>query len=209
VAAVPAHGNARDDDERVATTEINTAIKMKSKRNFEGTLAGWFLLGLWLIAPAAADAHNGPPFPIIENRRVGPCVISLWTHPDVGTGAFFVFVEPIPGGTVPKDLKVQIGVQPESGRLPEVVYSADQEDSRGQLQYKALVDFDRDEFWRVRLLLESSQGRGVEFSRVEATPVGFGKWDLLFFLLPFLAVGFLWFRGMSRHRSRMKKLQAA
>lgn len=182
---------------------------MKSKRNFEETLAAWVLLALCLIVPNPANAHNGPPFPIIENRRVGPCVISLWTHPDVGTGAFFVFVEPIPGGTVPQDLKVQIGVQPESGRLPEVVYSADQDESGGQLQYKALVDFDRDEFWRVRLLLESSQGRGEEFSRVEATPVGFGKWDLLFFLLPFLAVGFLWFRGMSRRRSRIKKLQAA
>ena len=55
-------------------------------------------------------------------------------------------------------------------------------------------------------MLESAQGRGEEFSRVEATPVGFGKWDLLFYLLPFLAVGFLWFRGISRRRSRMKKI---
>ena len=79
----------------------------------------------------------------------------------------------------------------------------------GQLQFKALVNFDRDEFWRVRLVLESSQGRGEEFSRVEATPVGFGKWDLLFFLFPFLLIAFLWLRGMSRRRNRMKKLQAA
>jgi hypothetical protein len=120
-----------------------------------------------------------------------------------------VLVEPAPGGAVPKDLKVQIGVQPESGRLPEAVYPAAQDDRAGQLQYKALVDFDRDEFWRVRLVLESSQGGGEEFSRVEATPVGFGKWDLLVFLLPFLLIAFLWLRGMSRRRNRMKKLQAA
>jgi hypothetical protein len=182
---------------------------MTSKRNFEGILSVGLLSLLWLMLTTPAKAHNGPPFPIIENRRVGPCVISLWTHPDVGTGAFFVFVEPIPGGTVPADLKVQIGVQPESRRLPEAVYTASQGHSGGQLQYKALVDFDRDEFWRVRLVVESSQGRGEEFSRVEATPVGFGKWDLLFFLLPFLLVAFLWLRGMSRHRSRMRKLQAA
>ena len=166
-------------------------------------------VALSLVLPVPARAHNGPPFPIIENRRVGPCVISLWTHPDIGTGYFFVLVEPAPGGAVPKDLKVQIGVQPESGRLPEAVYPAAQDDRAGQLQYKALVDFDRDEFWRVRLILESSQGRGEEFSRVEATPVGFGKWDLLFFLLPFLLIAFLWLRGMSRRRNRMKKLQAA
>ena len=179
------------------------------KRHFVRPLSVWSLSVLWLLLSTPANAHNGPPFPIIENRRVGPCVISLWTHPDVGTGAFFVFVEPIPGSTVPKDLKVQIGVQPESGRLPEVVYTANQDDGGGQLQYKALVEFDRDEFWRVRLVLESSQGREEEFSRVEATPVGFGKWDLLFFLLPFLLIAFLWLRGMSRQRSRMKKLQAA
>jgi len=182
---------------------------MKVKHHFEGTLWVWVLSVLWLMLPGPASAHNGPPFPIIENRRVGPCVISLWTHPDVGTGAFFVFVQPIPGGTVPNNLKVRIGVQPESGRLPEVVYEANQDDSGDQLQYKALVNFDRDEFWRVRLILESSQGGGEAYSRVEATPTGFGKWDLLFFLLPFLLIALLWLRGMTRQRNRMKRLQAA
>jgi hypothetical protein len=182
---------------------------VKSKRHFEGILAAWFLAVLCLTLPPTAKAHNGPPFPIIENRRIGPCIISLWTHPDVGTGAFFIFVDPIPGGAIPRDLKVQIGVQPESGRLPEAVYTAVQDKTGGRLQYKALVAFDRDEFWRVRLVLESSQGLGEEFSQVEATPTGFGKWDLLVFLLPFLAVAFLWLRGMSRQRNRMKKLQAA
>ena len=164
---------------------------------------------LWIVFPTPARAHNGPPFPIIENHKVGPCILSLWTHPDIGTGTFFVFVEPVPGSTVPKDLKIQIGVKPESGRLPEVVYPATLDNSGSQLQYKTAVEFDRDEFWRVRLVLESAQDRGEEFSRVEATPVGFGKWDLLFFLLPFLLIAFLWLRGMSRQRNRMKKLQAA
>ena len=163
------------------------------------------LLVLALCLPAAA--HNGPPFPIIENKRVGPCIISLWTHPDVGTGTFFVIVDPISGSTIPTDLKVEIGVQPESGRLPEVLYTAERDATRGQVQFKTLADFDRDEFYRVRLVLESSQGRGEALSRVEATPAGFGKWDLLFFLLPFLAVALLWFRGMSRHRSRQRKRQ--
>jgi hypothetical protein len=86
---------------------------------------GFGLAGLLaLLWPMRARAHNGPPFPIIENHTVGPCIISLWTHPDVGTGTFFVFVQPLPGATVPKNLKIQIGVQPESGRLPEVVYTA-------------------------------------------------------------------------------------
>jgi hypothetical protein len=182
---------------------------MRLPRHFDAIFSAGILFVFWLVSPIIASAHNGPPFPIIENRTVGPCIISLWTHPDVGTGAFFVFVQPGAGGIVPKDLKVQIGVQPESGRLAEAVYTADLDQSGGQLQYKALVDFDRDEFWRVRLVLQSSQGGGEVFSRVEATPIGFGKWDLLFFLLPFLLVASLWFRGMTRRRKRLKRLQPA
>jgi hypothetical protein len=162
---------------------------------------------LWLLVPA--QAHNGPPFPIIENQTIGPCIVSLWTHPDIGTGAFFVLVDPLPGSKIPDDLKIGIGVQPESGRLPEVVYAATREDTRGQLEYKALAEFDRDEFWRIRLVLQSSQGSSEVLSRVEATPPGFGRWDLLLYLLPFLAVAFLWFRGMTRTRNRRKKLQVA
>lgn len=180
-------------------------LSMLNWRPSASTLAGW-LLGIFaLMATLPAQAHNGPPFPIIEHRRVGPCVISLWTHPDVGTGTFYVIVEAVPGSPIPSDLQVKIGIQPESGRLSEVVYNAGRDDTRGQTDYKAAVEFDRDEFWRVRLVLESSQGRGEEFSRVEATPTGFGRWDLLFFLSPFLAVAFLWFRGMTRHRNRKKR----
>jgi hypothetical protein len=61
----------------------------------------------------------------------------------------------------------------------------------------------------VRLTLQDSQENAETFSRVEATPVGFGRWDLLFYLLPFLAVGFLWLRGITRRRSRMGREQAA
>jgi hypothetical protein len=177
------------------------------KKRTVGRVSASFAVVLWLLLPARA--HNGPPFPIIENQKVGPCIISLWTHPDVGTGTFFVLVDPPPGSKIPDDLKIGIGIQPESGRLPEVVYAATREDNRGQAEYKVLAEFDRDEFWRVRLVLQSSQGSGEMLSRVEATPPGFGRWDLLLYLLPFLAVAFLWFRGMTRTRNRRKKLQVA
>jgi hypothetical protein len=181
---------------------------MMNRRNRAGRVASWAVAVLGLLVPAWA--HNGPPFPIIENQKVGPCMVALWTHPDVGTGTFFVLVDPLPGGKIPDDLRIQIGVQPESGRLPEVIYPATREDNRGQVEYKALAEFDRDEFWRVRLILQSAQGSGEALSRVEATPPGFGRWDLLLYLLPFLAIAFLWFRGITRTRKRKsKKLQAA
>ena len=170
----------------------------------------WCAALLWLMLAIPARAHNGPPFPIIENKTVGPYVVALWTHPDVGTGTFFVLVDPIPGGKIPADLKIGIGVQPEGGRLAEVIYPATRDDTRGQVEYKASAEFDRDEFWKIRLILQSTQGGGEALSRVEATPPGFGRWDLLLYLLPFLAVAFLWFRGIARTRQkRSKKLQAA
>src|SRR5271155_2035016 len=177
-----------------------------------GKISALFVVALLWICPPFARAHNGPPFPIIENQKIGPCVIALWTHPDIGTGTFFVLVDPIAGGKVPDDLKVEIGIQPESGRLAEVLYPAVREDSRGQVEYKLSAQFDRDEFYRVRLILRSSQRTEEALSRVEATPPGYGRWDLLLYLLPFLAVAFLWFRGMSRRRrykNKNRSLQAA
>ncbi|MGA2389779.1 MAG: hypothetical protein ABSF97_12505 [Candidatus Sulfotelmatobacter sp.] len=163
------------------------------------------LIVLLLVWPTPVGAHSGPPFPIIENKKVGPCIVALWTHPDVGTGAFYVFVDPGPGGTIPDDLKIKIGVQPVTGRLPEKFYEAAHVKSRGQVEYNAQADFDRQELWRVRLVIESSQGGGEATAEVQVTPPGFGRWDLLLYLLPFLLVAFLWFRGITRAKQRRKR----
>jgi hypothetical protein len=168
----------------------------------------WVIV-LMVLFSLPVSGHNGPPFPIIENKNIGPCVISLWTHPDIGVGTFFVFLGPAPGKSIPADLKFNIGIQPESKRLPEVVYAMNREDDHGQVQYKASVDFDRDDFFRVRLVWQDAQEKAETFSRVEATPVGFGRWDLLLYLLPFLAVGFLWFRGIVRRRTRVRREKTA
>jgi hypothetical protein len=169
-------------------------------------LSGEVSMGLVVVVlllwSTAASAHNGPPFPIMENRKLGPCTVALWTHPDVGTGAFYVFVEPAPGGAIPDDLKIRIGVQPLTGRLPEVLYDAQRVKSHGPVEYNAQAAFDRQELWRVHLVLQSSEGGGEATTHVEVTPPGFGRWDLLLYLLPFLLVAFLWFRGVSRARRR-------
>lgn len=167
-----------------------------------GFLAMTVLFG---VAAPKAGAHNGPPFPIIEGKRVGPCIVALWTHPDVGTGTFFVILDPPKGGSIPKDLKVEIGIQPVSGRLKEVRYATHREDLRGQVQYNTQVYFDADEIWRVHLILHSAGGDGEAYATVEATPPGLGRWDLLWFAAPFLGVGFLWFRVATRKRGYRKK----
>ncbi len=113
-------------------------------------------------------------------------------------------MEPAPSGTVPDDLKIKIGVQPVTGRLAEKFYEAERVKSRGQVQYNAQADFDRQELWHVRLVIQSSQGSGEATADVEVTPPGFGRWDLLLYLLPFLAVAFLWILGVSRAKRRLK-----
>jgi hypothetical protein len=176
--------------------------RMLSRRKGAEDISVGLLVVLLLLLPTPAGAHNGPPFPIIENKKVGPCIVALWTHPDVGTGAFYVFVEPAPGSSLPADLKIKIGVQPATGRLAERFYEAERVKSHGPAQYNAQADFDRQELWRVRLLIQSAQGSGEATAEVEVTPPGFGRWDLLLYLLPFLFVAFLWFRGISRARRR-------
>jgi len=153
------------------------------------------VVALILALHGQAFAHNGPPFPIVVDKPVGPCVISVWTDPDIGQGSFFVMIQPPPNGSIPLDLTVQLSVQPVSGRLPEATYRAEREDLRGQVQYKTLVNFDVQEQWRVRVQLNSAQGTGETEAFVEPTPPGLGRWDLLLYLLPFLAIGFLWLRA--------------
>jgi hypothetical protein len=148
-----------------------------------------------------ALAHDGPPFAIVVDQQVGPCVISVWTDPDIGNGSFFVITQAAP----PNDLTVQLAVQPTSGRLPEATYAAVRDDSKVQTQYKAIVHFDAQETWRVRVMLHSSQGSGETVAFVEPTPEGLGRWDLLLYLLPFLAIGFLWLRAFLSKRTKPQK----
>src|ERR1700676_221055 len=106
------------------------------------------------LAPSGR-AHNGPPFPIIVDQRVGPCIVSLWTHPDIGVGTFFVMVDAAPGTVIPSDLKIDLGIQPVSGRLAEVIYPTRRENLRGQLEYKTEANLERQELWRARLIVHS------------------------------------------------------
>lgn len=147
-------------------------------------------------------AHEGPPFPLFVDRKVDPYVVSVWTDPDIGQALFFVIVSPPDSTSLPADLRVQVAVQPVSGRLAEVVYSSERENLPGQVQYRAQVEFDAQEMWRVRVRLESPLGNAETSDTVEATPPGYGRWDLLIYLLPFVAIGMLWVIAMARKIKR-------
>jgi hypothetical protein len=170
-------------------------------------------LALAVLLPALvvpASAHNGPPFPLFESRKVGPYVIALWTHPDLGYGTFFVIIDAAPGMKIPSDLKARIAVQPETGRLSEKSYDLWRDPVRDHVQFdNNRIEFDQQEFWRVRLTLESAKGTQEILARVEPTPTGLGKWDLLLYALPFTFAGFMWYRGISRRKKSMRRRAAA
>ena len=155
-----------------------------------------------LVFVGAVSAHEGPPFPLFVDRKVDPYVVSVWTDPDVGEALFFVIVSAPATAPLPTDLRVRVGVQPVSGRLAEAFYTAERENLPGQVQYRAQVHFDAQELWRVRVRLESAQGNVETAETVEATPPGYGRWDLLIYLLPFLAIGTLWAIAMVRKIKR-------
>ena len=159
-------------------------------------------LVLIILFVRTINAHEGPPFPLFVDQKVGPYVVSVWTDPDVGEALFFVIVNSEPTVQLPNDLRVQVGVQPVSGRLPEAFYSGERENVQGHVQYRTQVHFDAEEMWRVRVRLESAMGSAETVATVEATPPGYGRWDLLVYLLPFLGVGVLWAIAMVRKLKR-------
>lgn len=158
-----------------------------------------FVIVLFFVK--SVSAHEGPPYPLFVDRKVDPYVVSVWTDPDVGDALFFVIVN---APEIPPDLSVTVGVQPVSGRLAETFYQAERENLQGQVQYRAQVQFDAQEFWRVRVRLGSAQGNAETVENVEATPPGYGRWDLLIYLLPFLAIGMLWAIAMVRKIKRAR-----
>jgi hypothetical protein len=162
---------------------------------------------LAIYASMPAWAHIGPPYPIMQDRKIGTLTVSVWANPDVGTGSFFVVIDPQKGSSVPGDLKVQVSVQPVSGRLPEKAYDAWHEKLRNRVEFKAIVPFDKEEMWRIRIRLASAEVTGETQTDVPVTPALLGRWDLLLFLLPFLGIAALWLKALRGTRKRRKKLQ--
>jgi hypothetical protein len=147
------------------------------------------------VAPAALNAHAGPPFPIVVDQPVGPWKVSLWTDPDIGTGVVFVILD---GPSQPRS--VRVSARPVDGGLPEAIYETERQGRPGDARYFTKVKLDHGGMWRLQATIDAPQGGSVA-AEVEATPDGvLGPWELGLYLLPFLAVGFLWGKAVLRRR---------
>jgi hypothetical protein len=143
----------------------------------------------------------------MQNRKVGPFNVEVWSNPDVETGSFYVIIDPPKGSglAVPQDMKVQVAVQPLSKRLPVTVYNAWREKLLDHVEFKALVPFDKEEMWHVHITFSSSTANGEADTDVLVTPALLGRWDLLIFVLPFAGIGVLWFKAASVKRTRRRR----
>jgi hypothetical protein len=149
--------------------------------------------------PVPLRAHAGPPFPIVVDRPVGPWTVSVWTDPDIGTGVVFVILE---GPLLPSaPSTVRVSAQPVDGSLPEAFYEAGRQGRPEDMRYFTRVKLDHGGMWRLRATLGGPRGGSVA-AEVEATPDGvLGPWEIGLYLLPFLAVGFLWIKAVLRRRA--------
>ncbi len=174
--------------------------RMWTQGTVKWTLTLMVVLGSGGLRPAVA--HEGPPYPILVDRRAGPYTLSVWADPDVGIGTFYI----TPESAVPADLAVELWVQPADRRIPEVRFPAVRREGRGPLLYVAEARFATEERWRTRVVLRSSEGTGEIETEVEVTPPGLGPFDLLLYAAPFAAIAFLWIKAVMNRRSRQSAL---
>jgi hypothetical protein len=162
---------------------------------------------LWLGIARTSAAHDGPPFPIVSDRAVGPYTISVWTDPDTTDdetpgGQFWVMLgqqdadAPVPAGT-----RATITTHPLD--RPGTPQSAATEPVRGDpaTQFAAVV-FDHEGRFAVQVEVNGPLGRGAVDSAVAAT------YDLrpppllvVLYMMPFIVVGVIWTKLLLRRRA--------
>lgn len=138
-------------------------------------------------------AHAGPPFPILADQPIPGYIVTIWADPDIGEALFYVVLEPGEEKNPAAVSRVELWVEPVSGRLAKAVYPSEQMKARGHLRFVVKPRFDRQEFWDVGVEIQLADGTTHPLlAEVESTPPGLGRWGLLAYLFPFVLFGGLW-----------------
>jgi hypothetical protein len=160
-----------------------------------------------LLAAAPVAAHDGPPYPIVSDERVGAYEISIWTDPDVtddGTpgGQFWVIVRTAARGDVPPATRARVEARP-VGAEGAVVRAEAVPSHRDPSRYFAAVPFGHEGRFRVSAVIDGPLGNAHAAAEVDAT------YDLrpapglfLVYLMPFVLVGLLWLKALRSRRPR-------
>ena len=161
-----------------------------------------------LLIAAPAGAHSGPPYPVISHQTAGVYRLSVWTDPDATDdttkgGQFWVVIESSRAEAIPPGTQARVAVRPLDRAGPFVEALAAPVDGNASRQYAALV-MDHEGPFGVRVAVDGPWGAATVDTMVAATYDLRPPLPLLaVYLLPFLAVGFLWtLRLVRRRRAR-------
>ena len=160
-----------------------------------------------LLAATTAPAHDGPPFPILSDSRVGAYIVSVWTDPDTTDdrtpgGQFWVMLARAKDDDpVPPDTRVTITAVPLDRTGDPVRTQAAPVPGQPGTLFGAVV-LDHEGRFRVQVEIDGPAGPAAVEGDVDATyDLRPPPLMLLVYLLPFLAVGVLWGKLLlRRHR---------
>ena len=165
-------------------------------------LAGIACLG------GAAEAHSGPPFPIVSDRIAGAYRISIWTDPDTtddgkAAGQFWVVLDAADGtAAIPAATRASIAIRPLDREGPTREGRAEPVNRSVTRQFVALV-MDHEGPFAVHVPVDGPMGRSAVDSQVDATyDLRPAPGLLALYLLPFVLVGGLWMKVLLRRRQR-------
>ena len=98
----------------------------------EDVCSGFLIVAAFCSALSVpASAHNGRHFPSLRTRGWVRCVVSLWTHPDIGHGNLLCDRRSSSrASTIPKDLKVRSAFSRKAAAFRRAFYNADRDDTR-------------------------------------------------------------------------------
>jgi hypothetical protein len=124
----------------------------------------------------------------------------VWADPDIGEALFYVVVESPDGGPpAMPPREVSMWAEPTSGRVARANYPAQRQSLRNQVQFEAKPYFDQRDMWNVGFRLVAPDGHVDELTtEIESTPPGYGPWDFLIYLFPFVLLAGLWAVAMFR-----------
>jgi len=174
------------------------------------------LVVVWAIASASpANAHSGPPFPIVSTEAHGPYSISIWTDPDttdngVAAGQFWIIIEPSAKEvSVAEGTRATVSVRPLDSTPPagprasEVAMHATTEPVRGDVTNQfAVVTLDHEGSFAVHVDVDGPLGRAGVDSRIDATyDLRPAPYMIAWYLGPFVLAGLLWTRLLLRRRA--------
>jgi len=162
-------------------------------------------LATLLAGALEADAHSGPPYPLVSDRVVGPYRISVWTDPDATDdaskgGQFWVMIEPAAGGPVPSGTRADVSIRAldRPGAVADTAPAQVEQDPSRQF---AALRMDHEGPYAVQVRVSGPAGAVVVDTEVTATyDLRPARALLVLYLVPFVLVGFLWIKLLVRRR---------